>query len=243
IPGRRGVCWDAEYASRELGVSCSSSQNLATALAATNGNDSVKTKTGLLTIGLVTDRVLGLELVRPNGQRTRIPIDEGFYAGYAISGEKLIALTAKGPEPLPRASSETVLNTDASPTAIAPTPRQRGRLLTQLNLRSPAGDRQAKGIAQIYKSTRGRLLSLTLSGVRPIGSHTAYAVWLYNTPHAARLLGFINHHRGHAGTLTTSGMLPANAGRYRQILITLETQPRPTTPGKIILNAPLRLGR
>jgi hypothetical protein len=243
IPGRRGLCWDAEYGSHELGVSCSSFQNLPTALAATNGRDSVRTRTGLITIGLVTDRVLGLELVRPDGQRTRIPVSDGFYAGYGISGRKLIALTAKGPETLPRASGEIVLNTVMSPTAIAPAPPGRGTLLAQLNLRSPAGGRSSEGIAQIYKSAHGDLLSLTLSGVRPIGSHDAYAVWLYNTPHAARLLGFITHHRDRAGTLTTSGVLPSNAGRYRRILVTLETQPRPKTPGKIILNGPLRLGR
>jgi hypothetical protein len=241
IPGRRGLCWDAQYAGHELGASCSSSQNLAWALAATNGYDSVRTKTGMLTVGLVTDRVLGLEMIRPNRQRTQIPITDGFYAGYGISGSKLVALTAKGPETLPPASGEIVLNTVASATPIAPAPRQRGALLAQLNLRSPGGDRSSEGIAQIYKSTPGDLLSLTLSGVTPIGSHEALAVWLYSTPHAAQLLGFITQHRDRDGLLTTSAILPADAGRYHQILVALEAQTRRKTPGKIMLNGSLSL--
>jgi hypothetical protein len=242
IPGRHGLCWDAEYGSQELGAFCSSFQNSATALAATNGYDSVRTRTGLLTIGLVTDRVHALELVRPHGRRTRVPISDGFYAGYGISGKNLTALTATGSQILPRASSEIVLDAVGSPTAIAPAPHQRGTLLAQVSLRSPAGGRPPQGIAQIYKSTHGDLLSLTLSGVRQTAPRNAYAVWLYRTPHAARLLGFITQHRGRGGTLRTSGVLPSNAGRYRQILVTLETQTRPTTPGKIILNGPLSLG-
>ena len=137
IPGRHGLCWDAEYAGHELGAFCSSLQNSATALAATNGNDSVKTKTGLLTIGLVTDRVLALELMRPHGQRTRVPISDGFYAGYGISGKNLIAITASGSQILPRASSEIVFDAVGSPTAIAPAPPQRATLLAQVSLRPP----------------------------------------------------------------------------------------------------------
>ena len=120
IPGRHGLCWDAEYAAHELGAFCSSLKNSATALAATNGNDSVRTKTGLLTIGLVTDRVLALELMRPHGQRTRVPISDGFYAGYGISGKNLIAITASGSQILPRASSEIVFDAVGSPPAIGP---------------------------------------------------------------------------------------------------------------------------
>ena len=241
IPGRHGLCWDAEYAGHELGAFCSSLQDSATALAATNGNDSVKTNTGLVTIGLVTDRVLALELMRPHGQRTRVPISDGFYAGYGISGKNLLAITASGSQILPRASSEIVFDAVGSPPAIGPAPPQRGTLLAQVGLRSPGGGRAPAGIAQIYKSTHGDSFSLTLSGVRPIAAHSAYAVWLYNTVHAARLLGFVTQHRGHAGTLTTSAVLPSDARQYRQILITLETQTRPKTPGKIILDGPLSL--
>jgi hypothetical protein len=244
IPGRHGLCWDAEYAGHELGASCSSFQNSGTALAATDGYDSVRTRTGLITIGLVTDRVLALELVRPHGQRTRVPISDGFYAGSGISGknliENLIALTANGPQILPRASSELVFDAVGSPTASAPTPRQRGPLLARVRLRSPAGGRTPEGIAEIYNSTYGDFLSLTLSGVRPTVPHNGYAVWLYSTPRAARLLGFITERLGH---VTTSGFLPSDAGRYREILVTLETQTRPKTPGKIILNAPLSLSK
>jgi hypothetical protein len=169
-----------------------------------------------------------------------------FYRRYEpamLTGRKLIARTATGPQILPRASSELVFNAVGSHSTIAPAPHQRGTLLAQLALRSPAGGRTTQGIAQIYKSTHGDLLSLTVSGVRLNVPHDAYAVWLYNAPHASRLLGFINQHPGRGGKLETSGVLPSDARRYRQILVTLETQTRPTTPGKIVVNGPFRLGR
>jgi len=239
IPGRHGLCWDAVYASHELGASCSSFQEPSTALAATNGRDSVRTRTGLISIGLVTDRVLALELLRPHGPRTQVPLSDGFYAGYGISGKSLTALTATNSQILPRTSSESVFDTIRSPTAISPAAHQRGALLAQVRLRSPAAGRTPEGIAKIYRSTHGDLLSLALAGVKPTSPHNMYAVWLYNTHHAARLLGFITQHLGRDGKLTTSGPLPPDPGQYRQIIVTLETQARPRTPGKIILTGPL----
>ncbi|HWC87650.1 MAG TPA: hypothetical protein VG388_14015 [Solirubrobacteraceae bacterium] len=241
IPGRHGLCWAAEYRTQVLGAFCSSFQNPATALTAADGYASVKTTTGFVTIGLVTDRVLALQLIGPNGQRKPVPITDGFYTVDGTPGKDLLATTATGSQILPRASNQLVLNTVGSENAIVSPPHQRAMLLAQIALRSPAGDRTPNGIARIYNSTHGISLSLTIAGVSRKLTHKTYAVWLYSTPHAARLLGFITQRPNRHGTVTTGGVLPSNTGRYQQILVTIENQTHLTTPGKIILTAPLSL--
>jgi hypothetical protein len=242
IPGRRGLCWAAEYRTEVLGAFCSSFQNPATALTATDGYSSVKTRTGLVTIGLVTDRVRALELIGANGQRTPVPITDGFYTVDGTLGKNLIATTATGSQILlPRSSNQLVLNTVGSQNAIVSPPHQQGTLLAQIALRSPAGGRTPNGIAKIFRSTRGISLSLTVAGVSPKVTQNRYAVWLYSAPNVARVLGFITQRPDRHGTVTTGGVLPSDAGRYHQILVTLETQIHPTTPGKIILTGPLSL--
>ena len=63
----------------------------------------------------------------------------------------------------------------------------------------------------------------------------AYAVWLYNSPSDARILGFVNPSVGTNGRLQTAGGFPTNASHFHQLLITLETQSNPKTPGTIVL--------
>jgi hypothetical protein len=237
IPGRHGLCWAAEYRTQVLGAFCSSFPNPATALTAADGYASVKTRTGLVTIGLVTDRVLALELIGRHGQRKPVPISDGFYTVDG-AGNNLIATTAAGPQILPGASSELVLNTVGSRDTSVTAPDQ---LLAQIHLRSPSGGRTPRGSAEIYKTAHGSALSLAAAGIGPTVAPNAYAVWLYRAPHAARLLGFITQRLARAGTVTTGGILPSDAGRYHQILVTLETQTHPTTPGEIILTGPLNL--
>jgi hypothetical protein len=242
IPGRHGLCWAAEYRTQVLGAFCSSFQPPATALTAADGYASVKTRTGLVTIGLVTDRVLALELIGANGQRTPVPITDGFYTVDGTPGKNLIATTATGSQILlPRPSNQLVLNTVGSQNAIVSPPHQGGTLLAQIALRTPAGGPTPNGIAKIYTSTHGISLSLTVAGVSRKVTQNRYAVWLYSTPHVAQLLGFITQRPDRHGTVTTGGVLPSDAGHYHQILVTLETQTHPTTPGKIILTGPLNL--
>ena len=67
----------------------------------------------------------------------------------------------------------------------------------------------------------------------------AYAVWLYNTPTDAKILGFVNPGVASNGRLSTAGGLPTNASHYKQLIVTLETSANPKTPGQIILQGTL----
>ena len=70
----------------------------------------------------------------------------------------------------------------------------------------------------------------------------AYAVWLYNSPSDARILGFVNPPVGNSGRLQTAGGFPANAAHFQKLLITLETQSNPKIPGTIVLQGKLQTG-
>ena len=76
-------------------------------------------------------------------------------------------------------------------------------------------------------------------GVAP-NSHNAYAVWLSNTPTDSTRVGFVNQGVGKNGRLQTGGALPANAAHYKDVLLTLETQSSPKTPGTVILGGQLK---
>ncbi len=72
-------------------------------------------------------------------------------------------------------------------------------------------------------------------GVPANTTHDAYAIWLYNSPTDARLLGFVNQRVKADGKLQTEGALPPNANHFRQMLLTIETHGSPKAPGTIIL--------
>ena len=77
-------------------------------------------------------------------------------------------------------------------------------------------------------------------GVPPNAKHDAYAVWLYKSRRGQPRLGFVTPGVGKNGGLQTGGALPANAAHYKDVLLTLETQSSPKTPGTIILQGPLK---
>ena len=77
-------------------------------------------------------------------------------------------------------------------------------------------------------------------GVPANTSHNAYAVWLYNSPTSHKFVGFVPTLVTKDGKLTTEGKLPADAAAYHRLLITLETQSKPTSPGEVVLSGPFR---
>ncbi|MDQ6605527.1 MAG: anti-sigma factor, partial [Actinomycetota bacterium] len=116
-----------------------------------------------------------------------------------------------------------------------------GRTLKRLML-SPAGtDRNAFGAAAIVRPARGTLRLVLRGRGLPANQNDSYAVWLFNTPGDARLLGFISPGVGAAGTFSSGTPLPTDVARFRELIVTLETTSRPPAPGQAVLKAPLRL--
>lgn len=164
-------------------------------------------------------------------------------AGVAIVAVILIAvLNSGGSAPAHRLAAG---NTPASGT---PTSGQTGststtatQMLAQLNLTSPTGTKATVGIAQVIRVKGTVGLVIDAQGVPPNTKHNAYAVWLSNSASSShKLLGFLPNLVGSSGKLAGEGALPAGATAYNRLLITLETQSKPTSPGQVVLAGPFR---
>jgi hypothetical protein len=154
----------------------------------------------------------------------------------------VIVVATSGSTPKPKPSAST---TPASSTGTATTPASttgttttgsKAKLLTQVNLvpADPSVKNRA-GVAQVIQSGATIGVVVVAQGVPANTTHNAYAIWLYNSPTDAKLLGFVNQRVKADGKLQTEGALPPNASHYKQMLLTVETHGSPKTPGTIVL--------
>ncbi|HEX3802404.1 MAG TPA: sigma factor-like helix-turn-helix DNA-binding protein [Solirubrobacteraceae bacterium] len=127
--------------------------------------------------------------------------------------------------------------TGATTTAATSTTPQ---ILAQLNLTSPTGAKDTVGVAQVirYRGVVGVVVDA--QGVPANTQHNAYAVWLYNSASSHKFVGFVHNLVGKDGKLAAEGKLPAGATAYHRLLITLETQSTPSSPGEVVLSGPFR---
>jgi hypothetical protein len=115
------------------------------------------------------------------------------------------------------------------------------RTIHKLVLEPAGANHSALGAADLVRQKGGNLLLLLQGrGLAP-NRHDAYAVWLFNTPGDARLLGFVSPAVGSDGTFSSGVQLPDDAFRFHALIVTLEQSSQPTTPGPMVLRAPLSL--
>jgi hypothetical protein len=108
-------------------------------------------------------------------------------------------------------------------------------VITQTVLTPPGGRILPTGIAEIRRNNRQLGVLIVASGLKPNTSHDHYAVWLYNSPTDNILLGFVDPQVKSNGWLRSAGGLPARAGCFRLIYVSLETTANPTRPHRIAL--------
>lgn len=111
------------------------------------------------------------------------------------------------------------------------------RPLAQINLTSPTKSK-AIGIAEVIKAGSATGVVLVAQGLKPNSGGDAYAIWLYNSPTNAQRLGYVRPGVTSSGRMQTVGRLPANAGSFRRIVVTLQKGPS-TKPGTIVLQGKL----
>jgi len=128
----------------------------------------------------------------------------------------------------------------ATTTGTGTTSANGAKVVGQINLNPPSGTGAAKGIAVIVQASNAFGVIIEASGLAP-NSHNAYAVWLSNTPADSTRVGFVNQAVGKNGKLQTGGPLPATASRYKELLLTLETQNNPKSPGQVVLQGAFKL--
>jgi Sigma-70, region 4 len=132
------------------------------------------------------------------------------------------------------AASATAHTTTAGATTGTTGTTGQAQIVSQINLNPPAGGSSTKGIGLVVKDGKAYGIIIEAQNVAA-NNHNAYAAWLYNSPTDSLRLGFVNPAVGKTGKLQVGSGLPANAGHYKTLLLTLETQSNPKTPGQIVL--------
>jgi hypothetical protein len=128
----------------------------------------------------------------------------------------------------------------ASSTSSTSTTGSKAQVVAQTNLNPPSGSSSAaKGVAFVVKEGRAYGVVIEAAHVPP-NSHNAYAAWLYNSPTDAYRIGFVSPLVGKSGQLQVGSPLPANAGHFKQLLLTVETKSNPKTPGTVVLEGPFQ---
>jgi len=111
----------------------------------------------------------------------------------------------------------------------------------RITLRSPNTSSKAVGVAQVLYEGNQYAFYLAAEHLPPSkGKGFFYAVWLYNSPTTAEALSR-SPDVGSNGRLQGGALLPADAGRYRRMILTRETSERPSHPGAIVLSGPFGL--
>lgn len=141
----------------------------------------------------------------------------------------------------PAASATTTSVTPSTSTSGSSTS---AKVVAQINLTPPSTNKTSKaaGIAEVLNEGSTDGIAIVAQNVPPNRTTkplNAYAVWLYNSPKDAKILGFVNPGVGKTGRLSTAGALPSNASHYKNLIVTLETTGSPKAPGAIILQGAL----
>ena len=125
-------------------------------------------------------------------------------------------------------------------TSTTSTSASKAQVVAQSNLNPPSGSSQTKGVALVVKEGSAYGIVIEATHVPP-NNHNAYAAWLYNSPTDAYRIGFVSPAVGKSGQLQVGSALPANASHFKQLLLTVETENNPKSPGPVVLKGPFSL--
>ena len=126
--------------------------------------------------------------------------------------------------------------TGTSTTPATSTTSPQVQVVSQSNLNPPSGHGTAKGVGVVVKAGNAYGIIIEAQNLAP-NNKNAYAAWLSNSPADSLRLGFVGQAVKN-GKLEVASRLPANAGHYKQLLLTLETQATPKVPGTVVLQGP-----
>jgi hypothetical protein len=144
--------------------------------------------------------------------------------------------------PRAHASTPTTPTTSSGSTTPGTTTPNGIHLLSQINMASPTGASNPFGIAYVVRVQNKNGVLIRAQGLPANSQHppNRYDVWLYNTSKDSYWLGAVKTPVKSNGQLVTGGGLPPNAAHYHLVLVTLETQARPKTPGRVVLQGTLK---
>lgn len=140
-------------------------------------------------------------------------------------------------------SGSTGTQTAGSSTSSASTGTQGAKAKEEkrISLKSPNPSSKAVGVAEVLSEGKQYAFYLAAERLEPSkGKGFFYAVWLYNSPTSHEALSR-SPEVGANGSLQGGALLPADAGKYRTMLLTRETSSRPTNPGPVVLRGSFAL--
>ena len=152
----------------------------------------------------------------------------------------IIALSSGSSSKTPPTTASSTPSAGTSTPASTPTGASTGttgttpRSLATVKLSPSAAGSKAQGVAEAFVQTSKIYLALVAINLAA-NSHNFYAVWLSNSPSDSRLIGFSPAVTSN-GRLQAAGTLTASDGRYKQLLLTLETTAHPKVPGTTVLS-------
>lgn len=127
----------------------------------------------------------------------------------------------------------------ANTTSTAAQPQVRA----QINLTPPKDGpiKKAVAIVQILDVSGQPGITAATQGLPTGAKKAAYALWFYNSPSQARLIGGFDK-TDNKGHLVLQGQLPKdlNVASYKEALVTRETSGNPTQPGTIYLRGSIQ---
>ncbi len=129
--------------------------------------------------------------------------------------------------------ASTTSTTSTSATKTGPT------IDNQINLKSPNPRSRSVGVVYVLAEGAKQAFFIEAQNIPPAKGFY-YAVWLYNSPSSALPLSKSSD-VGSDRKLAGGSALPSNAGGYREILLTEETNPKPTRPGHVVLRGAFSL--
>jgi hypothetical protein len=109
----------------------------------------------------------------------------------------------------------------------------------RLTLRSPNPGSTTVAVVEILSEGGKRAFYIAAENLPP-SKGFYYAIWLYNSPSSNEPLSK-SPSVGSNERLAGGALLPANAGNYREMLVTRETSGHPTHPGQIVLRGAFSL--
>ncbi len=102
-------------------------------------------------------------------------------------------------------------------------------------------DPNSKIVAVVYVLAEGSKRAFFIAAQNLPATHGFYyAIWLYNSPSSVLALSR-SPQVGSTHSLAGGSALPANAGDFREILLTEETHAKPTHPGHVVARGPFKV--
>lgn len=155
--------------------------------------------------------------------------------GLAILVAVLVVLLVKGGS---GGDDPPTTSTAAGATRTQATTTQPTKVLAQVNMK---GEGKSLGLAQVLIQGQQRAIAIRGQDLKPTTKTAVYAVWLYNAGDDAARLGYAPA-VGKNGRLQGVAALPANAAKYKELVVTRESSTtQATTPGTIVLRGRLGL--